>query len=317
MTSPHGQPDATPNATIVIVSKNRADELRRAVQSAIAQRGASIEILVIDDGSTDGTGEMIHREFPSAVFHRSDQSLGLVVQRNRAAKLAAGGILFSIDDDAVFSTPDIVAKTLNDFDDPRIGVVAIPYIDKNRNDTVHQAAPSSEGTFLAQSFIGTAYAVRRDVFLSVSGFRDDIVHQGEEGDFAIRMLEQGSFVRLGRSDPIFHFESRKRDLKRMSVYGWRNILLFTYRNVPFPFLTVRLVASVLSGLRFSIRRGEIGWFATAVGQAIGKIAAAPLSQRRPVSRATFHLYRRLLKTSLTMEQASNLLNRTASPVSRK
>ena len=51
-------------ATIVIVTKNRKEELRDAVLSALNQVGR-LEILVIDDGSTDGTSEMIRAEFPT------------------------------------------------------------------------------------------------------------------------------------------------------------------------------------------------------------------------------------------------------------
>jgi glycosyltransferase involved in cell wall biosynthesis len=293
------------DATIVIVSKNRVDELRRALQSAMIQHGASIEILVMDDGSTDGTSEMVRREFPSAAFHRSEQSLGLVVERNRAAQLARGSIIVSIDDDATFSTPDVVAQTLQDFDDPRIGVVAIPFIDKNRSESLNQTAPSRSGTYVTQSFVGTAYAIRRDMFLNISGFRDDIVHQGEEGDFAIRMLECGFFVRLGRADPIFHFESPKRDWKRMCVYGWRNIILFSWRYVPFPYLTIRLAATLANGLIHSARRCELHWFGLAVVRALRMIVLGPASMRCPVRRRTYRLFRRLRKDPLAIQNAAD------------
>jgi glycosyltransferase involved in cell wall biosynthesis len=279
------------DATVVIVSKNRADELRRAVQSALAQRGTGIEVLVVDDGSTDGTAEMIRREFPMVVFHRSEQSVGLVVQRNRAANLAGGDVLFSIDDDAIFSTPEIVAQTLKDFDDPRIGAVAIPFVDKNQSEKINQSAPRGDGTYVTDSFRGTAYAVRRDVFLSLAGFSDDIVHQGEESDFAIRLLQHGYFVRLGRAEPIFHFESPKRNLQRMTVYGWRNTLLFTWRYVPFPYLTIRLAANVLSGCLRHIPRGETVWLASGFYKAFSMIIAGPLSRHKPVRRDIYRLFR--------------------------
>src|SRR5690349_16819415 len=115
-----------PEATIIITTKNRRDELRSALKS-VFQQTAVIEVVVMDDGSTDGTREMVSAEFPLARVERSEKSRGYIVQRNLAAHVASAAILVSIDDDAAFSSPHVVEQTLNEFDDPRVGAVAIPY----------------------------------------------------------------------------------------------------------------------------------------------------------------------------------------------
>jgi glycosyltransferase involved in cell wall biosynthesis len=295
------------DATVVIVTKNRADELRRAVRSAVEQRGAAIEVLVVDDGSTDETSQMIRDEFPGVVLDRQERSVGLVVERNRAARQARGRVIFSIDDDAVFSTPDVVAQTLRDFDDPRVGAVAIPFINKNQSEAVNQAAPDASGTFVVASYIGTAHAVRRELFLQAGGYRDEIVHQGEESDFTLRLLERGYFVRLGRSDPIFHYESPRRNLKRMYVYGWRNVLLFRYRYVPMPWMPLRFLVTFLSGVLFTCRHRAPVWFAVGVSGAVGQIVRRPVSLREPVRPETYELYRRLSRRPMPLEEATRLL----------
>jgi hypothetical protein len=61
-----------------------------------------------------------------------------------------------------------------------------------------------------------------------------IVHQGEEPDFSLRLLATGRVVRLGRGDPIHHFESPRCDLSRMARYGRRNELLLAFTYFPFP-----------------------------------------------------------------------------------
>ena len=76
--------------------------------------------------------------------HRSEQSLGLIVQRNRAAELARTPYLFSMDDDAVFSTPRVVETTLREFEHPRVGVVAIPFVNVNHSPALRQKAPGRE-----------------------------------------------------------------------------------------------------------------------------------------------------------------------------
>lgn len=277
--------------SVVITTKNRCDELRTAVSSALKQ-SVQCEVLVVDDGSTDGTAEMVRTEFPAVRLERSPQSLGLIVQRNRAARLASGAILFSLDDDAEFSTQRVVEEALKDFDDPRIGAVAIPHIEPRKGNKVRQAAPDPCGTWVTDTFVGTAHAVRRDVFLSLGGYRDHLVHQGEESDYCIRMLDAGLVVRLGRSDPIKHWESPKRDVRRMDFYGVRNAILFVWQNVPWLALPVHLAATTFNCLRWSLEPDRL-WLRLK-GVLVGYLDA-PKYRRNPVSRSVYLLHRELRK----------------------
>jgi glycosyltransferase involved in cell wall biosynthesis len=146
------------DATVVITTKDRKQDLRRAVRSAVEQTAAP-EVLVIDDGSSDGTAEMVHEEFPSVRLCREEESAGLIVRRNQGARMAEGDIIFSIDDDAEFSSPHVVEQILQEFDDPRTGAVAIPYVDVKRSPEMRQEAPVSDKRYCTFSFRGTAHAL--------------------------------------------------------------------------------------------------------------------------------------------------------------
>ena len=281
-----------PEATIVIVTRNRSEELRSALKTAVMQRG-SVEVLVLDDASDDGTPEMVAREFPDVRLMTFDVRAGLVVRRNDAARLARAPVIVSIDDDAVFTSPDCVVDTLRDFDDPCIAAVAVPY-----RETVHgrtgdsQLAPDGSGRWVAATFDGCAYAARRDVFLALGGFREQIVHQGEEMDYCLRLLAAGYVVRLGRSRPIHHQPSPTRDLDRMDTYGRRNELLFAFTYFPWPLALGLMVRYAVQGIVLGLRLGRPSAMVRGIGH--GLQACWQLrGERRPVSWRVASLYLRL------------------------
>lgn len=278
-------------ATVVIASKNRKDHLRRALASCMKQT-AEPEILVIDDGSSDGTAEMVRREFPTVRLIRHEMSMGVVVQRNRGARLASGDVIVSIDDDAEFPSPDTIAHTLREFVDPCVGAVAIPFVNVNSGDEVLQRAPPGANVLVTGAYIGTAYAVQRDVFLRLGGYREYIFHQGEEEDFCIRMLDLGFVVRLGSASPIHHYESPIRDRWRMDVYGGRNKVLFAWYNVPMPYLLVHLPAAILNRLLYGIRTGRLRRAIVGISKGLAA-CVREASQRRPVRPETYRIFRRL------------------------
>lgn len=288
-------------AAVVITTKNRKRDLRRALRSCVEQT-AKPELVVIDDGSTDGTEELVRREFPAVRIFRDEVSRGYIVQRNRGAQLVNGDIIFSIDDDAEFSSPRIVEQTLTEFDDPAIAAVAIPFVNVKYSDAVLQRAPDSKGTFVTFSFVGTAHALRRDVFLTAGGYREFLFHQGEEEDLCIRMLDSGRFTRLGNADPIYHYESPLRDFRRWNVFGARNKLLFSWYNVPMPYLLMHLPAVTANQAIHAIRIRQPLW--TIQGW-LGGVAGCmrQLTERRAVRADTYRLFRKLRHQSMPLEEA--------------
>ena len=289
--------NASVDATIVITTKDRKDDLRTALQSAVNQT-ASVEVLVIDDGSTDGTAAMVQSEFPSVRLHREERSAGLIVRRNQAARLATGSILFSIDDDAEFTSPHVVAQTLEEFAHPDVGAVAIPYVDVRKSPEVKQQAPDDNAIYCTALFRGTAHALRRKLFLKLGGYRDALVHQGEEMDYCIRMLDAGAVVRLGSSDVIYHYESPRRDFERWDYYGARNTVFFEWRYPPAHHLPIRLLGTIANTIRTMANNGRMVHLARGLFDGLTACFSGHI-ERNPVRPDTYELFRVLKKTSAT------------------
>ncbi len=284
----------TPAATVVIPTYNRRDALRRSVAAALAQ-SVPLEVVVLDDGSTDGTPDMVAAEFPAVRLERSTGGPhGPARLRNRGTALATAGVVFPIDDDAVMVSPHTVEQTLAEFDSPRVGAVGIPFVNVNGDGRVQQAAPAGGGTHVVQAYVGAAHALRRDLFLRLGGYRQQLFYMGEEGDYCVRLLDAGHVVRLGRADPVEHHESPSRSRFRADFYGRRNDVLFAAHNVPLPWAVPHALATTANGLRFGLGVGRP--LNMARGLASGW-AAVPREwpHRRPVRPATYRLFRRLRK----------------------
>lgn len=277
--------------SVVVTTRNRRDDLRTCLHSVQTQ-DVPLELIVIDDASTDGTAEMVRAEFPAAKLIVHQQAQGYIRGRNEAARLATGDVLVSLDDDAVFSSAGIVADTLASFDDPRVGAVAIPYIDVNRDSVVRQLAPDRNGAYVAGTFIGTAHAVRRDLFLRLGGYREALFHQGEESDFCVRLLDAGYVVRLGSGEPIHHFESIRRDFRRMDHYGPRNAILFAWQNVPFPAVLIQIPATIAGVIALTFTPARL---LTRLRGVIAALRAFTRFERTPVPAQTYRLWRRMRK----------------------
>jgi GT2 family glycosyltransferase len=295
-----------PLVTIAIVSRNRREELRNAVRSALEQEGL-IEVLVVDDGSNDGTADMLCQEFPDVRVVRYEQSAGIAVRRNDATTAARGSVIVSIDDDAVFSSPRIVADTLKDLDHPRVGAVAIPYIDVGTGSEERQRAPEPTDRWITSVFRATAYAIRRDLLVELGGFEGVIFHQGEEWDLSLRMLDAGYLIRLGRADPIHHRASPQRSLRRMDVYGRRNELLICWIYLPLPWSLAYMLGYSVKGVIQGFKVGRP--LAMAAGLAAGlKACVATRDRRRPISRRAFHVDRRArARAGIRLSEAEALL----------
>lgn len=295
-----------PVATVLITTKNRKEDLRGAIASALIQ-SAPVEVLVVDDGSTDGTSEMVRGEFPQVRLERFEQSGGYIIRRNLGAEMASTPYVFSIDDDAVFPSRLTVEQTLAEFTHSRVAAVAMPFINIRQDPTVIQKAPDTARIWLTQTYIGTAHALRRDIFLKLGGYRPYLIHQGEEGDFCTRLLNAGYVVRLGNADPIHHFESPRRDFRRMDFYGRRNDILYVWHNVPWLNFPVHMLATSANGVRAALRCGRP--YHQLKGIVYGYFNCVKYGDKRqPVSGAAYRLTRRLRKNGpIPLDEVEGLL----------
>jgi GT2 family glycosyltransferase len=239
-------------ASIVIVTRNRYRELSRALLSCIEQHGVEIEILVFDDDSSDET-KNITKNFGKIRYFRSESQKGYIYLRNEGFRLATGTYVFSLDDDAFFTSPDTVKVAIAAF---QLYTQAAAFALRYEEPGNMQCARLSDGQ-LVRSFVGCAHAVNRDIARSAGGYRDFLVHQGEEKDLCLRLWDKGYEVRYIETPPIVHCPSSTRNVIQHHSRGIRNTILCDFLNTPLPYLPWRLAKSIVQLCIHSIRKNGV------------------------------------------------------------
>jgi GT2 family glycosyltransferase len=291
-----------PQVSVVIATKNRLESLRAALRSVALQGGVEFETIVMDDGSTDGTPAAVAAEFPAVRVDRSPQSLGYIVQRNRGVALAGSEVVVMIDDDTTLPDPATLVQTVADFDSPRVGAVAMPYINLLTDPGVLcKAAPDRLGVFVTPSFIGCAHAVRRTLFQRLGGYCEALQHYWEESDFCLRLLDAGYVTRLGRAPAAHHHQTPATRINhRQRYFAARNTILTGWKSVPRWYLPPHLAGVTAREFRLMLRFGLP--LATLRGIAAGYRDGISLRLGHPanvVSPSTYRLLWRLKRNSAT------------------
>lgn len=89
-----------PLLSVVIPTRNRAHLVGEAIQSALCQRDGRVEVIVVDDASTDDTANVLARNFGSSIrFVQMPKRGGAGAARNAGVRLARGELLGFLDDD--------------------------------------------------------------------------------------------------------------------------------------------------------------------------------------------------------------------------
>ena len=247
-------PLSSPLVSAVIPTKNRKDSLRSVIGSVMRQT-IPCEIICVDDGSTDGTPDMLRHEFPSVRVLTNRESRGPTAARNAGAIAASGEYLLTVDDDCVLTGPDSVETALGLFDASDVAAVTLPFVNVQIDTTVHTAAPEPTGTFVTTDYYAGMVLFRRNLFLSVNGYREEYFMHHEEPDLVIRLLQKKYYVRNGFNRLIDHYESPVRNSAKLWRLGARNAILFAVYTVPLTLLFLHLVSTIAKTFLYALKRG--------------------------------------------------------------
>jgi glycosyltransferase involved in cell wall biosynthesis len=110
----------SPRVTVIICTRSRPRQLERCLEALRAQAYREFDILVVDNGSGESTGEICRAHGVACI---REPVPGLTRARNLGARAARGELVAYIDDDAI-AEPRWLEALVREFENPRVGAVA-------------------------------------------------------------------------------------------------------------------------------------------------------------------------------------------------
>ena len=293
-------------ASIAILNYQRRDALRRALEAARDQRHALLDVIAVDNASTDGSAEMVRDEFPDVRLVRLPENIGAAA-RNAGVAAAKGDVVFTLDNDVLFGTPDDVSRALAVFErHPRAAVVDFMIVNAtgalSRRDWCHPRDPDrwAEHEFATDYVLEGASACRRQAFLDSGGYWPPLFIGHEGWDLAFRLLDAGHELVYTPDVRVRHMvDPTVRPSGRIYYMYTRNAVWVALRNHRGR-RALRSIAQDLALMGFAaVRAGELGAYRRALVDAT-RGARAALATRAPLSPATYARLRaiRALKPGL-------------------
>jgi len=251
--------------SVVIPTHNTSALTVKAVESVLTQALPGTEIIVVDDGSSDGTSEHLSRRFPTVKIIQNLTPLGFSASANRGLAQTRAEILFLLNSDTI-ATTESLAKMTQAFDaDPDLGIAgatlrfpdgtpqwsggafpSLPWLFVLTSGMAVLAAtlpfyrrfkkPGTEASTPVQWVTGAAMAIRRQCWDEVGPMDEGYRFYGQDMDLCRKASDSGWRIALIPNCIINHLHGATISKSGGTTdsanpeYLWSDILRFIDRN---------------------------------------------------------------------------------------
>lgn len=230
-----------PKITIGILNYNRKEDLRRTLDCVTkAIQYPEIEIIVIDNASTDGSVPMIHEEFPTIIIIALEKNEGTSA-RNYFYQNATGKYIFSFDDDSFPATPFTILDAVTYLENhqecsalsffcyqPITGLVETTELEKFR------FSKSEKDGYEGLYFVEGGMCIRKSAWELIEGYDPEYFWGAEGADLVLQMYSRGLRTFYYPHIAVLHMKSAmNRNFEKNIYYFTRNYFWTIEKHFPF------------------------------------------------------------------------------------
>lgn len=271
-------PSEWPSISVVICAYNAAATLDECLAHTCALDYPRLEILVVDDGSTDATAEIAGRHSRARLV--TIAHAGLSVARNAGFEAATGELIAYLDSDA-YPSPEWPYYLALGMDDPTLGGAGGPNVPPRQDPVGAQQVARAPGGPVhvlltddrAEHIPGCNMAFRKEVLTAVGGFNPIYTSAGDDVDLCWRVLDHGWEIGFHPAALVWHHRRAglRKYLRQQLGYGRSEALVEARHPDRFsPLGTARWKGRIYNSLAvpFSQQRVYRGLYGTAGYQSI-------------------------------------------------
>lgn len=249
--------DRSPLLSVVVICWNSLERLRQLLDSVPdALAGIPHELILIDNGSTDGTADYIASFHPEIIYRRLGSNRGVAAARNRGIALAKGDYIWLLDDDTVINSEAVGAMLRHMEANPQCGICGcalrtpegelqqsykpFPSVGVKLHNVlgIGKADPYADAMALGKPFspfyiIGACQLIRRKTLEEVGPLDERIFYGPEDADFCLRAARRGwSTVYLPDVSITHHWKriTTRRPLSKIGRAHIRGLLHFFLKH---------------------------------------------------------------------------------------
>jgi len=251
-----------------------------------------LEVIVVDNASTDGTPETLEAEFPEVKLIKMFKNIGIEAY-NIGFKNVKGEYIVILDDDS-FPAKDAVAKMVDKFTrDAELGVVAFDVRNYYNYDEVKKAeaseadAAQQETAAAAENYLmafnGAGAGVRRELLEQVGFYPEEFFLYWNEQDTAFRILNAGYQIKFFSDVVSYHkYSPQNRTSWRAPYYYTRNAFWLIWKNYPLDMALLLTLKLIYACFYYAMEQRTFIYL-KAMGAAFFQIKQLK-GKRRPVAR---------------------------------
>ncbi|MDP3148721.1 MAG: glycosyltransferase family 2 protein [Ignavibacteria bacterium] len=292
--------DHLPLVTVNILSFNRKNELRNTLTKVYEQDYKNIEVIVVDNASSDGSPEMVANEFPAVILIRMQKNIG-IAGWNEGFKIASGEYVLVLDDDSY--PENEVIYTASEYFKEHVTTAVVGFAVYNQNFNIiendefkyHNSAVSED----VNGFIGCGALIRKSAFAEVNGYDNNLFLYYNELEVSIRLINRNYKIAFFSNHRIIHTYSKigrniilkeeNRINEKRFFYGFISYWIFLFKNFSLFYFIVFSVKLLISNLIIAIRMKYIKSYFRGLYKIIN-LLDTQLLFRKPVSYAVQKRY---------------------------
>lgn len=228
-----------PVASVVVVNWNRKDDLRACLKSIKLQTEGPLEVIVVDNHSTDGTIEMVREEFPDVtVIVMPNSDYGACETFNIGFARASAEHIVIMDNDAMLE-PNWIQKALVEFrEDPQLGCLAgrvLNYFTKEDWGFFVYGLDDrwKDRPFFTSVFVGCGAMIRKDVLANVGGYPNEYFIYCNDFALGAKIVNAGYRIKYAPNIVAHHRIGQTQTQKKRGYdFGTRNWYWYVWKYYP-------------------------------------------------------------------------------------